>query len=109
MDDQFFGKYAVPIIVAILGSGSVSAIVAAIIDWLKNRKSPVSEGVQLLLQDRIEELCIKYIKAGEIKYENLLYLRKAHRCYHKRLGGNGDLNDLMEEVGNLPVIYPPKK
>lgn len=100
----------VTLAVAIIGSGSFSALVNA---WLESRRekknNPVAMGVKLLLQDRIEGLCIKYIKSGEIKYENLRYLRQAHECYHKHLHGNGDLNELMEEVERLPVIYPPKK
>ena len=100
----------VTLAVAIIGSGSFSALVNA---WLESRRekknNPVAMGVKLLLQDRIEGLCIKYIKSGEIKYENLRYLRQAHECYHKQLHGNGDLNELMEEVERLPVIYPPKK
>ena len=100
----------VTLAVAIIGSGSFSALVNA---WLESRRekknNPVAMGVKLLLQDRIEGLCIKYIKAGEIKYENLRYLRQAHECYHEQLRGNGDLKELMEEVERLPVIYPPKK
>lgn len=104
------GEMLLTLAVAIIGSGSFSAIVNA---WLESRRerkrNPVAVGVRLLLQDRIEGLCIKYIKAGEIKYEHLKYLRQAHECYHKQLKGNGDLNELMEEVERLPVIYPPKK
>lgn len=103
----------VAIIVAILGSGSVSALVNA---WIEKRKEknknkidPVTIGVRLLLQDRIEGLCIKYVKEGEIRWENLKYLRQAHDCYHNKLGGNGDLTDLMDSVEHLPVSYPPKK
>lgn len=108
--EEVLRAIAVPLIVAILGSGSVSAIVAAWIENMKQKRvNPVAMGVKLLLQDRIEGLCIKYIKAGEIKYENLRYLRQAHDCYHNYLRGNGDLKELMEEVEKLPIVYPPKK
>lgn len=109
------GELAVTLAVAVLGSGSVSAIVNA---WLEKRREerkkkedpdPVALGVRMLLQDRIEGLSIKYIKAGEIKQENLKFLHNAFDVYHEKLKGNGDLNELMETVNELPVIYPDKR
>ena len=38
--------------------------------------------------------------------EYSMYLNAAHDCYHKRLHGNGDLDALMSDVNELPVIYP---
>lgn len=105
--------YVATICVAIIGSGGITALINY---WIETRREerkkrendPMMVGVRLLLQDRIEGLCIKYINAGEITYEQLKFLRQAYACY-KVMGGNGDLEDLMESIEKLHVVYPPKK
>ena len=32
-----------------------------------------------------------------------------HDCYHNGLGGNGDADDIMRDVGKLPLKTDPKK
>ena len=109
------GEMVLTLAVAILGSGSVSALVNA---WLERRREerrkkeapdPVALGVRMLLQDRIEGLSIKYIKQGEIKEENRRFLHNAFDVYHEKLKGNGDLTELMGRVDELPIIYPDKR
>ena len=109
------GEMVLTLAVAIIGSGGFSAIVNA---WLERRKEerkkkedpdPVALGVRMLLQDRIEGLSIKYIKAGEVREENRRFLHNAFDVYHDKLKGNGDLNELMERVDELPIIYPDKR
>lgn len=95
----------ITLIVAILGSGSATAIVTAVLNRI-GKNNPMKVGLRLLLQDKIEYLGMKYIEAGEIRYDQLKYLNAAHSCYHSQLHGNGDLDALMEDVRDLPVIYP---
>ena len=95
------------IVVAIIGSGSATAVVTALINRF-GRGSPIKIGVRLLLQDKIEHLGMRCISEGKITYELRKYLNAAHECYHKHLHGNGDLDALMTDANELPVIYPTK-
>lgn len=58
---------------------------------------------RLIMQDRIKHLCRAYLKDGEIEFSDLDDLIAMHGCYHDNLGGNGNLNALMELVKELPV------
>lgn len=58
---------------------------------------------RLILQDRIKHLCRGYLSAGEIEFSDLDDLLVMHSCYHDILGGNGNLDTLMELVKELPV------
>lgn len=98
----------ITLLVAIIGSGSATAIVTAVLNRV-GKNNPLKVGVRLLLQDKIEHLGMKYIDAGEIRYDQLKYLNAAHECYHSELHGNGDLDALMEDVRALRVIYPSNK
>jgi len=94
------------IIIAIIGSGAlsaaISAIVAAVINHAK-RKHGVAAGTQVLLYDRIKFWGKHYIADGEIAAEDLEDLIEMHRVYHDELGGNGYLDTLMEQVKHLKI------
>lgn len=102
-----------PIVLAMFGSAGFASFVNYRIEVSREKRkakesNPLDVGMRLLLQDRIEWLCIKFINAGEIKWNDLKWLRQAHACY-KTLKGNGDLDELFETVEQLKIIYPPKK
>ena len=48
-----------------------------------------------------------YIQTGEVELRDKQLLRRMHQVYHTGLGGNGDLDALMEQVDNLPVRLEP--
>ena len=52
--------------------------------------------------DRIQYLCKCYIKEGRVDVEDLRRLHIMHEKYHQ-LGGNGDLDNLMEQVDSLQL------
>ena len=58
---------------------------------------------QLIMRDRIKHLCRTYLRAGEVEFTDLSDLIEMHGCYHSVLGGNGNLNELMELVKELPI------
>lgn len=60
-------------------------------------------GVRVILMDRIRYLGQKYLDEGEIDFDDRRLLNQMHSVYHNTLGGNGDLNILMEEVNDLPL------
>lgn len=98
----------VPIIVAMIGSGSTAALTTALVNRL-SKGDPVKVGLRLLLQDKIERIGTKALNDGQITYEQKRLINAMHTCYHVGLHGNGDENALMADVNELPVIYPNRK
>ena len=98
-----------PIIIAIIGSGALTALITNIFNIYRDRKSHedgIAEGVQLLLYDRIKYLCKGYISLGQIAPDDLEDLSRMWECYHNPdgLNGNGYLDSLMQAVRRLPII-----
>lgn len=123
--------WLVPILIALIGAGSASLtnIVAARIDKKRKREEKEDSARQILgklgeiegqiasiecrleglekaqkitMQDRIRHLAEKYIEAGSISFDNFNDLKTMHEIYHNDLHGNGFLDDIMEDVKNLP-------
>lgn len=59
--------------------------------------------MRVLLRDRIKHLSRSYITAGVIAYDDRRDIFKMHGVYHNELGGNGDLDSLMQQVERLPI------
>lgn len=72
--------------------GEVRTLVAALVDSQKN-----------VLFDRIQYLCRRYISEGEIDFDDRRGLNALHHSYHDGLGGNGDLDALMDSARALPL------
>ena len=58
---------------------------------------------KLIMLDRIKYLCRSYLDHGEVEFSDLTDLIEMHSCYHDLLGGNGNLDTLMELVKELPI------
>ena len=56
-----------------------------------------------IMYDRIRYLGQKYICSGEVDIDDRRILNGMHTSYHDRLGGNGDLDKLMEAVNSIPL------
>lgn len=69
----------------------------------QNAQDAKGEALMALLQDRLRYLCMCYIKDGQIHALDLASLHKMFAPY-ERLGGNGEVKVLMEQVDKLPVI-----
>lgn len=63
----------------------------------------VIEGQRYILLDRIRYLGLAYLKNGEISFDDRRLLHQMHSVYHDALHGNGDLDELMSEVDELPL------
>lgn len=89
-------------VVAVIGSGGTTAIVQHFLS--KTKPDPMRDGVKLLMQDKIEQLGIVYCQRGEISWAQKKYI---HACYnaYKSMGGNGDVEELMNDIDNLRVRY----
>lgn len=94
------------IIIAVIGSGALSATISAIVAAVNNRerkKHGVSAGTRMILYDRIKFLGKKYIADGEIEADALEDLLEMHRIYHDELDGNGYLDVLIAQVKQLHI------
>ncbi|HNX15654.1 MAG TPA: hypothetical protein PKH29_12480 [Oscillospiraceae bacterium] len=94
------------ILVAVLGSGALSALISGVFTVACNRskkKDGVRAGVRMLLYDKIKHLGNKYSSAGEISEEDLEDLFNMHKIYHDDLAGNGYLDHVMTGVRSLPI------
>lgn len=96
------------IMIAIIGSGALTALITNAFNLYRDRKSHedgIAEGVQLLLYDRIKYLAKHYITASAISPDDLEDLSRMWACYHdpEGLNGNGYLDSLMAAVGRLPI------
>lgn len=68
----------------------------------------IAKGVMLLELDKIKYLGLRYIREEGITYEDRALLHKMHENYHNELGGNGDLDQIMSDVDDLPLIQAVK-
>lgn len=75
-------------------------------EWKKHTDEMIADltvGVRVILMDRIRYLGQKYIADEEVDFDDRHLLHEMHSVYHNTLGGNGDLDILMEEVNDLPL------
>lgn len=96
------------IIVAIIGSGALTAFITNLFNIYRDHRSHedgIAEGVQLLLYDRIKSLAKHHIAAEQISPDELEDISRMWECYHdpEGLNGNGYLDSLMAAVRRLPV------
>lgn len=93
------------IFLAILGSSALASLISGVIGLIANRKKQetgVEAGVRILLYDRIKHLGIKHIEKGYITHDEYEDLGRMHAVYHNALNGNGFLDNIMEQVNELP-------
>lgn len=107
----------IQIIIAVLGGSALSALINQIGNWLSDRRkrkyavqdkaedkdAALRQGMKLLLADKLQYLGLRYIEEGEITFSNKKILNEMHKVYHSGLGGNGDFDDLMEDLNELPI------
>ena len=63
----------------------------------------LKDGLKWVLYDRIRFLGQRYISAGSVDFDDRRILNEMHICYHNGLGGNGDLDNLINQVNQLPL------
>lgn len=94
------------IIVAILSSTVITTLITEIFATIRAKraeKTGYQQGVRLILKNDIRNLCLRYIDQSWIYADELEDLMAMHSCYHTDLGGNGYLDELMNEVKKLPI------
>lgn len=53
--------------------------------------------------DRMRYVGQNYLKQEEIDFDDRRIFHQMHDIYHNDLGGNGDLDQLMEAIDDLPL------
>lgn len=69
---------------------------------IEKKIDAIADCVMAQSLDRIQYLCKCHIKEGSIDMDDLRRLHIMHEKYHA-IGGNGDLDKLIEQVNNLPI------
>jgi hypothetical protein len=106
----------VAIIGGLLGGSAVAALINQIFETVRERRRRkekledsesedikiIKAGLKSLMLDRIRYVGQQYIKIGAIDFDDRKILNDMHTSYHN-LGGNGDLDLLMQEVNALPL------
>lgn len=59
--------------------------------------------MKFVLLDRIIYIGQSYIKHGVVTFDERRRLREMHDTYHNDLGGNGDADNIMDAVDELPL------
>lgn len=72
-------------------------------DYIQKILDSLKEGMKYTIYDRIRHIGQAHINAGEIDFDDRRILNNMHHCYHDGLGGNGDLDKLVQEVNSLPL------
>ena len=113
MDDAIL----VAIIGGLLCGSTISAIINQVGEYLREERKRKCEndnednadiaalktGLKWVIYDRIRFLGQNYINQNKIDFDDRRILNEMHKCYHNGLGGNGDLDNLMNEVNSLPL------
>ena len=68
---------------------------------LHKKVDSVIVAVMISYKDRIKHIDKSYIRRGYVFVEEYEDLKQMHYVYHTELGGNGFLDDLMNEVNQL--------
>lgn len=100
------------LIVAIIGSGALSAVIAGLFSKRaekQRRNGGMVSGVRMILYERIKYLGKHYIERGSVEPDELEDLIEMHKTYHDDLDGNGFLDKLMGDVKKLPIQRKEEK
>ena len=107
----------IAIVGGLLGGSAVAALINAIAEGVRQKRKrkydkedgkdanieALKAGLKWVLYDRIRFLGQHYISAGLVDFDDRRILNEMHKSYHEGLGGNGDLDNLMQQVNALPL------
>lgn len=113
----------IAVIGGLLGGSAVAALINQIGEGIREKKkrkhddgksedadiAALRDGLKWVLYDRVRYLGQCFLSDGEIDFDDRRVLNEMHRCYHDGLGGNGDLQKLMDAVNNLPLKNAAQK
>ena len=105
------------VLIAILGGSALGALINKVGDYFINRMKhkykqedfedqrikALIDGVRYLLLTAIKESGLQHLQEESISFEDRRLLHKMHKVYHDGLNGNGDLDELMRDIDNMPL------
>lgn len=92
----------VTIVVAVFASTGFWTLINNTLSRKSEKKTIQSQILLGLSHDKLYQLCQQYITRGYVtisEYDNLLYLYNPYL----KLGGNGTVKKLMEQIDDLPL------
>lgn len=109
--------YALALLGLVLASSVLSALINQLGEGIRQKRKhkfdtadteskelkDIKDGLKWVMYDRIRFLGKAYIMDGEVDFDDRRILSEMHKSYHDGLGGNGDLDKLMESVFELPL------
>ena len=84
-------------------SDDAELITPSRVDKMEEKLDAVVNSQKVITKERIRYLGLCYIGAKKITLDDKETLQKMHEAY-EGLGGNGDLDTVMNEVDKLPVV-----
>lgn len=74
---------------------------------IETQLSAVSEGMKLVLLDRIIQYGEFLVSKGEVTYDERKRFHDMHDCYHskEKLNGNGDADLIVKAVNAIPMKH----
>ena len=63
------------------------------------------EANRIILHSEIMRLAKPALRAGKIAHEEKNFIIRMHSIYHEKLGGNGELDELMDDLSDIDVDY----
>ena len=73
-------------------------------DAIESKIDSMTNCMRIMMLEHIQTLCKEYIVKGEIDIYTRRRIHIMHDAYHdEAIGGNGDLDDLIQKVDNLPL------
>lgn len=93
------------IIVAIIGSGALSALVSGVIQLINGKrkaKKGIEQAVSFLILGELERQFDKLIAKGHATRKDMKRFREVYDTY-KKLGGDGYADDMFEAAKELEV------
>ena len=104
-------EYALPIIIAVIGSGAFSTLVAVIAGGIqrrmeeKRKKNSVQDrALSMLLLMQLQEYGNDILKEDIMDPEQFKQFEEMFNIY-KEMGGNGYADKLMSDVAHKPLRY----
>lgn len=96
------------IIIAIIGSGALSALISGLFSVYTKRKevkSALNEGMSMLLLAELKRSGEAFVSKGRIDVDDLEAYNKMYSIYHDKdkLNGNGFAEAIVSKVRALPL------
>lgn len=107
----------IAVVGGLLGGSAVAALINQIGEGVRQKRKlkadaesgeskdlqTIKTALRYVMLDRIRYLGQCYVHDKDVDFDDRRILNEMHNIYHNGLGGNGDLDILMQEVNRLPI------